>query len=110
MLLDGGAEVNDGDELGRAPLHLITRYGNAGAAKILIGHGATVDAIDKKGKTTLHWASIWCFTFYEQPYDWLWGARGPPPLAESIRFLLMSWKSIGRAALSPNQMIRRVVV
>lgn len=52
-LLDSGAEVDSVDLLGKTPLHLIT---SAEAAKILIDHGAKIDA-DNIDKTPLYLAA-----------------------------------------------------
>ena len=52
-LLSGGADVNEADEFGKAPLHYSL---NVQIAKLLISSGADVNGKDKHGKTPLDYA------------------------------------------------------
>ena len=56
-LLDFGADVNAKNGYGTTPLHWAARKGHTDVAKLLIEHGADVNAKeDYRGETPLHWA------------------------------------------------------
>ena len=58
-LLDAGADANQYDELGATPLHDAAWAGHAGVARLLIRHGADVNARHKEaGSTPLHYAVL----------------------------------------------------
>ena len=52
-LLRLGADVNRSDILGRTALHRAVQNGAADAARLLIAHGAGLDAKDWQGRTPL---------------------------------------------------------
>ena len=54
LLLSRGADVNAKGQFDRVALHYANKKG---MAKILLAHGATVDAPTNSGETPLHWAA-----------------------------------------------------
>jgi ankyrin repeat protein len=56
MLLESGANPSAADRMCNltSPLHMAARYANATAARLLIDHGADVNAADEKLKVPLH--------------------------------------------------------
>ncbi|MEE8285092.1 MAG: ankyrin repeat domain-containing protein [Gammaproteobacteria bacterium] len=57
LLLDGGANVNAKDDLGRTSLHVAARDGHLEMARLLLGAGAEVDAETAAGEAPLHLAA-----------------------------------------------------
>jgi hypothetical protein len=56
FLIDSGADVNaqnENDHWGTTPLHAAAHANQTAIAKLLIDHGAEVNAIDMKGRTPL---------------------------------------------------------
>ena len=51
MLLDRGASISAGDDLGMTPLHFAVEYNQFEVARLLLERGADVNAVDKSGKT-----------------------------------------------------------
>jgi ankyrin repeat protein len=68
LLLDYGADVNGSSKqsdykgpgviIGSTPLRLAAMKGNLDIMKLLLEHGAIVDASRQSGRTALHWASL----------------------------------------------------
>jgi ankyrin repeat protein len=56
--IDGGADVNERDELGETPLHVAVVRGYRGIASLLLENGADVNAGDVRGLTPVH-AAAW---------------------------------------------------
>jgi ankyrin repeat protein len=52
-LLAAGADADSPDRLGFRPLHLAAQEGSLEAARALVEHGATVDAVNSYGNTPL---------------------------------------------------------
>ena len=50
-----------GDD-GQSPLHWMATLGDAVAIRLLVGAGASIDAVDNKGNTPLHEAVTWRHT------------------------------------------------
>jgi ankyrin repeat protein len=57
-LLDGGAELNAKDTLGRTALHMAAFYGQLKVTELLIERGADVNIKDRVGMTPLHVAVL----------------------------------------------------
>ena len=58
VLLQAGANINARDEAGFTPLHDAALAGNAGAVRLLLEHGADINAADKdSGATALYMAA-----------------------------------------------------
>ena len=55
MLLDNGANPNVFTEDGTRPLNVAVRKGNPDIVRLLLKHGAQVNAVDKKNVTALWW-------------------------------------------------------
>ena len=51
--LAAGDDPNLGDRLGFTPLHLAAQEGSLEAARVLLDHGATIDAVNAFGNTPL---------------------------------------------------------
>ena len=45
-----------GDRNLTRPVHFAAYYGATECLRLLLEHGATADAVDKAGRTPLHWA------------------------------------------------------
>lgn len=60
VLLELGADVNCGDKRGDTPLHKAASVGNVQTARILLEHGARVDATNSSGLTPLALALQQC--------------------------------------------------
>jgi ankyrin repeat protein len=56
-LLAAGMDPNRGDVDGFTPLHLAAQQGALSAARLLLDHGARVDAVDRFGNTPL-WTAV----------------------------------------------------
>lgn len=57
-LLMAGADPNAGNADGQTPLMVVGRTENVAAARLLVEHGADVDAVEqRKGQTALMWAA-----------------------------------------------------
>ncbi len=54
LLLDQGANIEVGDELGNTALHAAAEFGQLGAVKFLLDRGAQIEAEGKYGNTALH--------------------------------------------------------
>jgi ankyrin repeat protein len=54
LLFDCGADVNICRKDHWTPLHIASYFGNSEIVRLLIDHGAEVDAVDDFGKTPLH--------------------------------------------------------
>lgn len=57
-LLDGGADVNAADVLGRTPLHTAAFHARQKTSLLLIGRGANLEARDRVGMTPIHAAVL----------------------------------------------------
>jgi ankyrin repeat protein len=61
LLLEHGADANaqlpDSDDSGRTPLHVTMEFNNAEVVRVLLEHGANVDAEDSEGRTPYQIAS-----------------------------------------------------
>lgn len=53
-LIEKGADFDSSDNVGKTPLHLVSRSGNLGAARYLIEKGANFNSTDSSGQTPLH--------------------------------------------------------
>jgi hypothetical protein len=53
VLLELGADVNQGENMRGTPLHSAAESYNAPSARLLLQHGAHVDAVDHEGRTPL---------------------------------------------------------
>ena len=56
LLLQHGANPNESDRVGEAPLMAVTQYGNVGALSLLLTSGARRDLRDEDGKSALDYA------------------------------------------------------
>lgn len=57
QLLDAGANLNAGNDVGYTPLHVAAKRGHEAVAVSLLEAGANPNAEDSDGKTPLHWAA-----------------------------------------------------
>ena len=57
-LIKGGAKLDGKDNSGRSPLHEAARKGSDETIGVLLKHDADINAVDRKGYTTLHVAII----------------------------------------------------
>ena len=57
LLLDKGADPNQGDEFGSNPLHWAAHHGHKGVVQLLLDRGVDPNAQDENGYTTLHRAA-----------------------------------------------------
>jgi hypothetical protein len=60
MLIEAGGGVNVCNRDGSSPLHMATRLGNLDAMKLLIKHGAILDALDDEGRRPVDVAWLRC--------------------------------------------------
>lgn len=58
MALDGGADVNVADDLGRTALHMASANGHETLVQMLLEAGADVGALNTEKNTPLHWACL----------------------------------------------------
>lgn len=56
VLLEGGADINIGDNYGLTPLHCAVHFGNEPAVELLLNLHAAIDVEDERGETVLGWA------------------------------------------------------
>ena len=56
--LDDGVDPNTPGAQGRAPLHKAVGGSHPNVVSLLLDAGATVDVLDKGGKTPIHWAAL----------------------------------------------------
>lgn len=56
-LLDAGANLNAGNDVGYTPLHVAAKRGREAVVVLLLEAGANPNAEDNDGKTPLHWAA-----------------------------------------------------
>ena len=54
LLLDRGVDANVQDKYQRTPLHIASTYGKLEIIRLLLEHGAAVNAVDNKGDIPLH--------------------------------------------------------
>ena len=57
VLLAAGAEINNTDNIGKTPLHEVSRCGRLEIVKVLLAAGAEIDNTNNYGYTPLHYAS-----------------------------------------------------
>lgn len=70
LLLEAGADPNKADLNKICPLHTAAEYGNRNVIEMLLGCGASLDALDHEGKT---------------PYDWAVRAANPVSMRMLVR-------------------------
>lgn len=56
LLLEAGADPNQGDWHRIYPLHTAAAYGNAEVIEMLLEYGASADVVDEEGRTPREWA------------------------------------------------------
>eukprot|EP00894_Picocystis_sp_ML_P002319 jgi/Pico_ML_1/52836/g3485.t1 len=58
MALDGGADVNAADDLGRTALHMASANGHEALVQMLLDAGSDVGVVNTEKNTPLHWACL----------------------------------------------------
>jgi ankyrin repeat protein len=57
VLIEKGVRVNATDQWGNYALHVFAEKGNAPLIQLLLENGAAVDAVNRNGRSALHWAA-----------------------------------------------------